>query len=162
MLVLSLMFPVSIAPQHRPLEFPPTCSAPHTIFVVDGGLSLTNRFEPPALGELWRVITLCKDFHWLGASGRHIQRPYAQTVAGKALCDSCPSGFGDRDDEKRAAKRRFANHVCSGRFGKKLWRVFCKKPFCFQQAQGILSPLRLPIPPRPLWSQDSCSDHDTT
>ena len=32
--------------------------------------------------------------------------------------------------------------------------VFSKKGESFQESQGILSPLRLPVPPRPLWSPD--------
>jgi hypothetical protein len=32
--------------------------------------------------------------------------------------------------------------------------VFSKKDETFQKSQGILSPLRLPVPPRPLWSSD--------
>jgi hypothetical protein len=32
--------------------------------------------------------------------------------------------------------------------------AFSKKDETFQESQGILSPLRLPVPPRPLWSPD--------
>ena len=32
--------------------------------------------------------------------------------------------------------------------------AFSKKDETFQRSQGILSPLRLPVPPRPLWSGD--------
>src|SRR5882724_3339224 len=32
--------------------------------------------------------------------------------------------------------------------------AFSKKDETFQESQGILSPLRLPVPPRPLWSGD--------
>jgi hypothetical protein len=32
--------------------------------------------------------------------------------------------------------------------------TFSKKDEIFQESQGILSSLRLPVPPRPLWSGD--------
>jgi hypothetical protein len=47
------------------------------------------------------------------------------------------------------SRKRFANHVLFGQVRQETWRAFFKKPLCFQQAQRILSPLRLPVPPRP-------------
>jgi len=47
------------------------------------------------------------------------------------------------------SRKRFANHVLFGQVRRETWWAFFKKPLCSQQAQRILSPLRLPVPPRP-------------
>jgi hypothetical protein len=47
------------------------------------------------------------------------------------------------------SRKRFANYVLFGQVWRETWRAFFKKPLCSQQAQRILSPLRLPVPPRP-------------
>jgi hypothetical protein len=47
------------------------------------------------------------------------------------------------------SRKRFANYVLFGQVRRETWRAFFKKPLRSQQAQRILSPLRLPVPPRP-------------
>jgi hypothetical protein len=58
------------------------------------------------------------------------------------------------DRGHRAASRCYANRVVLHRFPSCQAKALCKKSEEFQQTQRILSPLRLPVPPRPLWSRD--------
>src|SRR5438270_13188111 len=96
---------------------------------------------PKTASKLSHLIRLTSARHWSAASTRAARSPPARLHARLLL------EFRNR--------KRFPNLASFRQVNAGSEIAFSKKDETFQESQGILSPLRLPIPPRPLWRSDT-------
>jgi hypothetical protein len=109
----------------------------------------TTAFGPPsALRSVWRSAR----------SGLSVLLNIENDARGRRSLERARNAHGHRRpvdcEGHQRSQKCFPNPISFRHVDAEIEITFSKKGENFQESQGILSPLRLPVPPRPLWLQN--------